>query len=529
MVTVRDAAYELFRSLGMTTVFGNPGSTELAMLDRFPADFRYLLGLQEAVVVGMADGYAQATGRPALANLHTTPGVGNAMGAIFNARANRSPVVITAGQQTRAQITGEALLTNVDATALPKPLVKWSAEPARAEDVPAVLARAYHIAAAPPRGPVFVSLPMDDWAAEADPRSTAGALGRSVRSGAVPDPAAMRDLAGRLARATRPALVVGGVLDADGGWPAAVALAERARMAVYGAPLEGRSGFPEDHPLYRGALLPAMAPLSRQLEGHDLVLVAGAPVFRYYPHIPGSVLPDGAELVQLTEDPDEAARALTGQAILGNPAAALRTLAESVPVSDRPYPEPAMAPPAADLAGTPLSPAAVYTVLAKVLPAETVVVNESPSSASVLRQYLPTQRPGGYFFGAGGGLGFGLPAAIGVQLADPTRPVVAVLGDGSIQYAITALWTAATYRVPITVVVMSNREYGILRWFAGAEHVTGVPGLELPGLDSLRIAEAYGVPGVRPASAGELAEAVRDAVAADGPRLIDVDLVLGAG
>src|SRR5437660_1252401 len=168
MATVREAAYELFRTHGMTTMFGNPGSTELPMLHSFPDDFSYVLALQEAVVVGMADGYAQATGRPTLVNLHTAPGMGNAMGGIFNAQANKSPLVITAGQQARQLMTLQANLTNRDAIRMPHPLVKWSYEPPRAEDVPLALARAVHASSLPPKGPTFVSIPMDDWAAEVD-------------------------------------------------------------------------------------------------------------------------------------------------------------------------------------------------------------------------------------------------------------------------------------------------------------------------------------------------------------------------
>ena len=168
MTTVREATFEMLRARGMTTVFGNPGSTELPFLADFPADFRYVLGLHEGAAVGMADGYAQASGRPALVNLHTAPGVGNAMGAIFNAQANKSPLVITAGQQARSLMTLQALLTNRDAARMPHPLVKWSYEPPRAEDVPHALARATHLAALPPKGPVFVSIPMDDWRAEVD-------------------------------------------------------------------------------------------------------------------------------------------------------------------------------------------------------------------------------------------------------------------------------------------------------------------------------------------------------------------------
>src|SRR6266571_4364133 len=168
MPTVREAAFELLRARGMTTIFGNPGSTELPMLADFPSDFTYVLGLQEAVVVGMADGFAQASGQLTHVNLHTAPGVGNAMGAIFNAQANKSPLVITAGQQARQLMTLQANLTNRDATRMPHPLVKWSYEPPRAEDVPHAIARAIHAASLPPKGPAFVSIPMDDWQAEVD-------------------------------------------------------------------------------------------------------------------------------------------------------------------------------------------------------------------------------------------------------------------------------------------------------------------------------------------------------------------------
>src|SRR5687767_12002748 len=180
MSTVREATYDLFRAHGMTTMFGNPGSTELPMLAQFPEDFRYVLGLQEAVAVGMADGFAQASGRPAHVNLHTAPGVGNGMGALFNAQANRSPLLVTAGQQARSLMTLQANLANRDAVRMPHPLVKWSYEPPRAQDVPHALARATHLAALPPRGPVFVSIPMDDWDAEVDPGDVAHQTGRAV-------------------------------------------------------------------------------------------------------------------------------------------------------------------------------------------------------------------------------------------------------------------------------------------------------------------------------------------------------------
>src|SRR5213082_4318977 len=221
MATVREAVFDMLRERGMTTVFGNPGSTELPMLTGYPEDFRYVLGLQEIVAVGMADGFAQASGRPAHVNLHTAPGVGNGMGAIFNAQANKAPLLVTAGQQSRSLMTLQANLTNRDAARMPHPLVKWSYEPPRAQDVPHALARATHLAALPPRGPVFVSIPMDDWRAEVDDEAVAHQTTRTVTGRTVADPAVVRELAGRLNGASSPVLVVGPDVDASGGWDAA--------------------------------------------------------------------------------------------------------------------------------------------------------------------------------------------------------------------------------------------------------------------------------------------------------------------
>src|SRR3954471_1714257 len=197
MTTVREAAFTMLRERGMTTIFGNPGSTELPMLSGFPDDFRYVLGLQEIVAVGMADGYAQASGRPAHVNLHTAPGVGNGMGAIFNAQANKAPLLITAGQQARQLMTLQANLTNRDAIRMPHPLVKWSYEPPRAEDVPHAIARAVHHSTLPPQGPSFVSIPLDDWDVEVDAGAARHAIERRVTGRAVANPSVVRDLAAR--------------------------------------------------------------------------------------------------------------------------------------------------------------------------------------------------------------------------------------------------------------------------------------------------------------------------------------------
>jgi benzoylformate decarboxylase len=526
--TIREATFDLFRAHGMTTIFGNPGSTELPMLADFPSDFDYVLGLQEAVVVGMADGFAQASGRLTHVNLHTAPGVGNAMGAIFNAQANKSPLLITAGQQVRAHITMQANLTNREATRVPLPFVKWSYEPPRAQDVPAALARGIYHASLPPKGPAFVSLPMDDWSVEIDPADVRHSIERSVTGRSVGDPEAVRELAARLDSARSPVMVAGPDIDASGAWDAAVALAERCRLPVWASPAPGggRLGFPEGHPNFRGVLPPAIGPVGQTLEEHDFVLVAGSSVFPYYPYIPGPPLPEGAGLVVITSDPDEAARAPMGDAIVADVKLTLEALLAEVGESDRPAPEPMEEPPPVEDTD-PLSPSAVHGTLAEVLPDEGIVVLESPTSTLALRNRLRISRPGSYFFCAGGGLGYGLSAGVGVQIAQPSRPVVCVLGEGSAQYAVTGFWTAVAYKVPVTFLVLRNEEYGILKWFAEIEQVTGAPGLDLPALETADIARAYGVNAHRVRGRDELREALAAGLSSDAPNLVEVDVTPG--
>jgi benzoylformate decarboxylase len=526
--TVLGASFDLFRAHGMTTIFGNPGSTELPMLADFPSDFSYVLGLQEAVVVGMADGYAQASGQTTVANLHTAPGVGNAMGAIFNAQANHSPLLITAGQQVRAQMTLQANLTNRDAIRMPHPLVKWAYEPARAEDVPLALAHGLHLASMSPRGPVFVSLPMDDWGVEVDEADAREVIARRVSGRAVADPEAIRSLAERLDGASNPVLVAGPDIDASGGWEAAIGLAERQRLPVWATPAPGggRIGFPENHPNYRGVLPPAIGPVAQTLEGHDLILVAGSSVFPYYPYIPGPLLPDGAELVAITSDPDEAARAPMGDAIVADVGLSLAALLEAAPESSRSAPEPNEGPqelPASD----PLNSSTVHSALAEVFPEDGIVVLESPASTLALRNQLRLSRPGSYYFSSGGGLGFGLAASIGVQLAQADRPVVCVLGEGSAQYAISAFWSAVAYRVPVTFLVLNNAEYAILKWFADVEGVTGAPGLDLPELNVAAVAAGYGVATRRASGRDEVRDALESALASSQPELVEVPVEPG--
>ncbi len=498
MSTVHGVTYDLLRALGMTTIFGNPGSTEEPFLARFPADFRYILGLHEAVVVAMADGYAQATGEAAFVNLHTAPGVGNGMGSLVTAWHNRTPLVITAGQQTRQMMALEPWLINREATDLPRPYVKWSHEPARAEDVPGAIERAYHIAMSPPRGPVFVSIPMDDWEKPAIARPPRQVLSRSQ-----PNHDALVDAAAALAGARNPALVVGGGVDRAGGWDDAVKLAERLNGPVWEAPAMERASFPQDHPLYQGSLPLAIKPLGERLRGRDVVLVVGAPIFRYYPHIPGEYLPAGTRLIQITDDPDEAARAPIGTSIVGEVASALRILNELVPHANRARPE-ARPAPRKPLPANPISVDFAMHAIANARPAGTTIVEESASSRAAFYDHFRISRPASYFATASGGLGFALPGAVGAGLARPGTPVACIVGDGSALFGIQAIWSAARYEVPVAYFVLNNGGYGILKAFAAFQGTPGVPGLDLPGLDIVAIARGMGAHAERVVAADEL-------------------------
>jgi benzoylformate decarboxylase len=516
MATVREVTYDLLRDLGMTTIFGNPGSTELPFLQDFPEDFWYVLALQEASALGMADGFAQGTGQAAFVNLHTGPGLGNAMGAMVTAWHNRTPLVVTAGQQDRRHIALEPLLTGA-LVELAQPYVKRSQEPYRAEDVPREIHRAYHTAMQAPSGPVFVSIPMNDWDLEAEPFSA-----REISHRSAPDPEALESTARLIAEARRPVIVAGPGVARAGAFYAAVALAEKMRAEVWTAPNSPLVGFPEDHPLFRGHLVLAQKGLAEQLSPYDLVLVLGAQVFQYYPYVPGPVVEEGTRLVQVTEDPEEANRAATGTSLVGDVGVAIRQLTELLPETERQAPPSPEKPPAPE-PSSPISVEYLMYVLSKVLPEDTIVADESASSKAKLHRHVRPSRPGGYLTSAAGGLGYCLPAAVGLKLARPESPVVCVIGDGSVSYSIQALWSAARYETGVVVVVVNNRGYSILKGFRDAIGIDDtVPGLDVPGLDLVGIAQGFGTGGERVEEAENLEGALRHALATGRPYLLDV-------
>jgi benzoylformate decarboxylase len=517
--SVRRVAQEFLEHQGLTTIFGNPGSNELPFLADLPDSFRYVLGLHEGAVVGMADGYSQASGRSVLVNLHAASGSGNAMGALTNAVASRTPLVVVAGQQVRPAIGPEAYLTNVDPTSLMRPLVGWAAEPACAQDVPRALAQAVFEAKLQ-RRPTYLSVPYDDWTAETDENSLA-VLDRQVEFAATPSPEQGRRLVERVAAARRPALVLGGDIDSAGLMDYAVRLAERLGSPVWAAPSLFRLPFPNRHPLFRGVLQAGIEPISRALEGRDLVLVLGAPVFRYHEHLPGRYLPEGTHLIQVTEDASAAARAPMGEALVADPGAVIRLLIDALGLSTRPVGEYQPVPEPAFSEGPRLHPEEVFAALRDEQPSDTAYVVESTSTNAAWWRQMDLRRTGSYYFPAAGGLGFGLPATVGVAMAQPGRPVVGVIGDGSANYGITALWTAAQHHLPLTILLLRNGTYGALRRFADLLDASNAPGLDVPGLDFTRIAWGYGVP----AQQAEDADELRTILAKEptGPRLIQVD------
>ena len=533
MPSVRDVTFELLRRLDLTVVVGNPGSTEETFLKNFPADFTYVLALQESSVVGIADGLSQGLGKPVLVNVHTGAGMGNAMGCILTASLNKTPLIITAGQQTRDMLLGEPFLTNIDETLLPKPWVKWSYEPKRPQDVPGAFMRAYAMAVQQPTGPVFLSLPLDDWEKEMDALD----VFRTVSTRHAPDPARIEDFAARIRASRNPVLVYGGDLSRSRAWEAGIAFAEALQAPVWLGPFTERVPFPGSHPLFAGVLPPAVGPLGQALAGHDLVVVVGAPVFRYYPWVAGEILPAGAGLVQIIDDPYEAAKSVAGDSLVADSLLALEAL---VPlVGSRPARGPVRqnAPVAAvpDDAPLPLTPGQIFAVLSQVAPADVIVVNESPSNMHELAA-TPlgvVTRPDSSYVMASGGLGWGMPAAVGLALAEArtgrNRPVVAVIGDGSFQYSLQSIWTGVQHGAHVVFVVLRNEEYGILKAFARLEETPGVPGLDLPGLDIVSLGQGYGAATAKASSPAGIREAFSKALAAKGVSVIEIAAAKAVG
>jgi benzoylformate decarboxylase len=515
-VTVKQATFDLLRAFGIKKVFGNPGSTELPFLSDWPGDIDYVLGLQEASVVGMADGYAQATRNAGFVNLHSAAGVGNALGNIYTAHRNQTPLVITAGQQARSILPLQAFLYAERASEFPRPYVKYSIEPARAEDVPAAIARAYYTAMQPPCGPTFVSVPIDDWT-----HPTQAVEARKVSREIGPEPGAMTALADALMSAKHPAFVVGPGVDRAAAVDLMVKVAERAKAAVWVSPFSARCSFPERHPQFAGFLHASPAQLSEALAGYDLVVVIGAPVFTF--HVEGhAAIFDGATTIfQVTDDPTAAAISPSGASIVATMKPALSMLLELLPETKRAAPAGRQLPPSPP-AADPIPVDYLLHTLSTAMPDDAALVEEAPSHRPAMQKFMPMRGQDSFYTMASGGLGYSLPAAVGMALGRGQRRTVCLIGDGSAMYSIQALWTAAQRKLPLTVVVINNAGYGAMRSFSQVMQVRNVPGLDLPGIDFVKIAQGMGCEALRVAKASELATVLKRGLAHDGVSLVEV-------
>jgi benzoylformate decarboxylase len=515
-VSVKDATLDLLRAFGIRKVFGNPGSTELPFLSDWPDDIDYVLGLQEASVIGMADGYAQATRNAGFVNLHSAAGVGNALGNIYTAHRNQTPLVITAGQQARSILPLQAFLYAERASEFPRPYVKFSVEPARAEDVPAAIARAYYVAMQPPCGPTFVSVPIDDWG-----HLTQSLEARNVSREFGPDAGAIKALVAALSASKRPALVVGPGVDRAQAVDLMVRVAEKAKAAVWVSPFSARCGFPERHPQFTGFLHASPAQLSDALRGHDLVVVIGAPVFTFHVEGHASIFDGATTIFQITDDPTAAAVSPVGASIVATLKPALTMLLDLLPETKRAIPAGRVLPPA-PASADPIPVEFLLHALSAAMPDDAMLVEEAPSHRLAMQKFMPMRGQDSFCTMASGGLGFGLPASVGMALAHPGRRTVCLVGDGSAMYSIQALWTAAQRKLPLTVVVINNAGYGAMRSFSQVMQVRNVPGLDLPGIDFVKIAQGLGCDAVRVSKAGELAPALKRGLAHDGTSLIEV-------
>ncbi|AVH45395.1 benzoylformate decarboxylase [Agrobacterium tumefaciens] len=514
--TVREATIELFRSLGVTKLFGNPGSTELPFLNRWPNDIQYVLGLQEASVVAMADGYARKTGRASIVNVHSAAGLGHALGNVYTAYRNKAPMVIIAGQQARELLPNLPFLGASEATTFPRPYVKYAIEPARAEDVPAAIAHAYRVAMQRPQGPTFVSVPVDDW-----DRPCAPVRYRTVSEDFAPDIELIRSAAAELARARNPIIVAGAEVDEENAGPALVSLAEKLNIPVLTAPFASRIAFPEDHPLFQGFLPAAPSEVSARLIKHDAILVVGAPVFTY--HIPGAsqLIDSDVSIIHLTTDGEAAASAPIGTSIIGSLRFSLPALEQELPAgAGGAVPQRGAQP--VPKKGKTISPHYFFHRFGQILPPEALLMEESPSYRPIMQQHVQMREWGSFFTMASGGLGYGLPGAVGLAFAEPDKRVVCLIGDGSFMYSAQALWTATQHDQNLCVILLNNSGYGAMRSFSRVLNVSGVPGIDFQGLDFMSLSKGMGCKAKRATTVMELDEMLEDVVKGTGPTLLEV-------
>jgi benzoylformate decarboxylase len=542
---------ESFVAHGVRHIFGNPGTTETPLLDSLPAfpQIDYIMALHEGVAVGAASFYAQAAGRATVANVHVAPGLGNAIGAIYGALKANSPVVVTAGQQdTRMRLTGPVL--GHDLVAMAAPVTKWSVQIERADEIAPILRRAFKVATDAPSGPVFVALPID--VLEQETAVEAAVPDRLWRA-AHPEPDGVEAIAALIMKSASPTIVVGDDVARTHATDALVALAETIGASVWFEGLRAHAPFPTKHPNYRRSLPGDAAQIRKAFGQADLVLLLGGPFFEDIWFVHGGHFPKAATVVQIEESPERIAfnhrldAGLVGQ--MAASITALTSLLRSRASADFKSAAQRRNASLADQSAqetdaykarlekawnrTPSSMPRVAAEIRHGLPDNVVIVDESITASLDLAQAFDYRGFGDYFGGRGGGIGQGLSGAIGVKVAMPDRPVVAISGDGSAMYSIQALWTAAHHKLAIVFVILANREYRILKhnvdvwrqnFEAGTQHPYQQMDLVDPALDFVRLAEGMGVEAVRIDNADYIQPALQKAVAANRPYLVEIGI-----
>ena len=540
---------ELLQQEGVEYVFGNPGTTELPLMDVLAQrdDIRYILSLHEGVALAMAAGYAEASGKIGVTNFHVAPGLGNALGLIYTAYMSRTPLLVTAGQQDRRMQLEEPLLWG-DLVQMARPYTKWAYEISSPVDLPRAVRRAIKVALTPPTGPVFLSLPMDVLEESADV-DLAPTFRPDLRPGPLPE--LLAQAAAVLCAAQNPTIIVGDRVSKSGASAEAVTLAETLGARVYGEPQANSIVFPADHPLFAGVLPSLSQGIRRALEPADVVLVIGLNLFQPFLHTGRSPLPEHATVVQIDSDPWEVGKNYPVRVgVLSDPKAAMAQLTPLL--RQRLTPEQhdtarrrlaserelrlqeqrsLESRTAEDEAKEPMSALILMRELARALPADAVVVNESVTAGGTLRAWLRLKDERSFFQAKGGGLGFGLPGVVGVKLALPERPVVGLIGEGSAMYAIQGLWTAAHYDLPVVFVICNNAQYRILK--SGLLAFRSEPakqgkfvGMDLvhPEIDFVRLAESLGVAAERVTKSQDVGPALRQALSRHGPSLLDIPI-----
>ena len=550
-MTGRQAFIKLLLDEGVTHLFGNPGTTELAIMEAVPQfpELTYVLGLQESIVVGMADGFARASNQLVACNLHCAPGLGHAMGAIYNAKFSGSPLLITAGQYEVGYGLQEPLLYE-PLVPMAAPLVKWAFEVTRIEDLPRVIRRAAKIARTPPMGPVFISLPGSVLDEEAEIEFGFPTL---VDAGVRPSDRALQDIAKKLLAAKKPVIVAGREIANADMFAEACELAELLGAAVYQESVPYNSRYPSSHPTCMGDLTRNQKKVRQTLEQYDFLLCLGADLLRMSPMSTVEPLPPEMPVMHITEREWELGKnystATAVRADVKETLLALLPVLRSMRTAEQAKQAQARL---ADLATrnwsanrakmhaelessastTPIDQRYLVRQIVDALPKDVIVVDETLTASPAISALLPMDDPQAYYGLASGGLGFGMAGAVGVALAQPTRPVVATIGDGSAMYSIQSLWTAAHLKLNITYVIINNRSYRIIKErllaMRGTDDFVAMD-MDNPAIDFAGLAKSMGMPSQIVTDPTKLADVLKAAMASDGPKLVEVIVSRGFG